>query len=73
MSASFINRCSLAARAKIMKFPDEFSRWRILQAMAQQETDPQRLACIIDEMNRLLDADEPRNAGRHFDTCIYDS
>jgi len=26
-----------------------------LQAIAQQENDPQRLASIIDQMNRLLD------------------
>lgn len=26
--------------------------------MAQSENDPERLACIIDRMNRLLDAHE---------------
>jgi hypothetical protein len=30
--------------------------------MAQREEDPQRLASIIDEMNRLLDAYEKKTA-----------
>ena len=34
---------------------DEPKGWRTLQAMAQRESDPQKLACIIDQMNRLLD------------------
>ena len=32
--------------------------WRKLQAMAQRERDPQKLAHIIDQMNRLLDRHE---------------
>jgi hypothetical protein len=56
-----------------MRFPDEPSGWQILQAMAQQETDPQRLASIIDKMNRLLDADERMHSDRRFDPCLYDS
>jgi hypothetical protein len=40
---------------------DEPEGWRILQAMAQNENDPERLASIIDCMNRLLDAHERRS------------
>lgn len=41
-----------------MPLSDEPKGWRILQAMAQSESDPERLASIINEMNRLLDAHE---------------
>jgi hypothetical protein len=34
--------------------PDEPEGWQILQTMAQQERDPQKLASIIDKMNSLL-------------------
>jgi hypothetical protein len=44
-----------------MALPDEPGGWRILQAMAERESDPQRLAEIIEEMNRLLDAHERTN------------
>lgn len=44
-----------------MRLPDEPSGWQVLQAMAQQETDPQRLATIIDQMNKLLDAYQQKN------------
>jgi hypothetical protein len=37
---------------------DEPKGWRKLQAMAQRERDPQNLASIIDQMNRLLDQRE---------------
>jgi hypothetical protein len=37
---------------------DEPPGWRHLQAMAQQEKDPHRLAFIIDQMNCLLDRHE---------------
>jgi len=37
---------------------DEPKGWRILQAMAQRERDPQKLASIIGKMNRLLDHHE---------------
>jgi hypothetical protein len=39
---------------------DEPQGWRSLQHMAQQETDPQRLSSIIEEMNRLLDCHEKK-------------
>jgi len=37
---------------------DEPKGWRKLQAMAQRENDPQKLASIIDQMNQLLDEHE---------------
>ena len=37
---------------------DEPKGWRVLQTLAQEESDPQRLASIIDEMNHLLDRHE---------------
>ena len=37
---------------------DEPRGWRTLQAMAQRERDPQKLAFMIEEMNRLLDRHE---------------
>jgi hypothetical protein len=46
-----------------MPLPDEPKGWRILQAMAQSEDDPERLASIIDRMNQLLDAHERRSGG----------
>ncbi len=49
-----------------MQLPDEPKGWRALQLMAQRETDPQKLASIIDKMNRLLDGCErvaARNEG----------
>jgi hypothetical protein len=47
--------------AKKMSPADEPKGWQILQAMAQNENDPERLASIIDRMNRLLDAHERRS------------
>ena len=41
-----------------MELPDEPKGWRILQAKAQQEKDPAKLASIIVQMNRLLDQHE---------------
>ncbi|MGA8273256.1 MAG: hypothetical protein WB919_16960 [Candidatus Sulfotelmatobacter sp.] len=38
-----------------MTLPDEPEGWQALQAIAQQENDPQKLASVIDQMNRLLD------------------
>ncbi|MCU1302521.1 MAG: hypothetical protein JWQ87_2805 [Candidatus Sulfotelmatobacter sp.] len=38
--------------------PDEPKGWQQLQQMAQKEQDPQKLASIIDQMNRLLDGHE---------------
>jgi len=55
-------------------FPGEFitvtllhepEGWQKLQAMAQQETDPQRLESIIDRMNRLLDRHEKMAADQN--------
>ncbi len=37
-----------------MLLPDEPEGWQILQTMAQQERDPQKLVLIIDKMNSLL-------------------
>ena len=34
---------------------DEPRGWKRLQAMAQRATDPESLAAIINEMNRILD------------------
>jgi len=54
--------------------------WRKLQAMAQRERDPQKLAHIIDQMNRLFDrhekmaadgnADEPMSKSRTPDCTL---
>jgi hypothetical protein len=49
---------------------DEPKGWRILQAMAQSENDPERLASIIDRMNRLLDAHERRPSSAN--SCTHD-
>jgi hypothetical protein len=45
-----------------MRLPNEPKGWRTLQRMAQRENDPQKLASIIDRMNRLLDQDEKQAA-----------
>ncbi len=39
----------------LMQGIEEPKGWRILQLRAQQESDPQKLAAIIDQMNCLLD------------------
>jgi hypothetical protein len=44
---------------------DEPKGWRKLQAMAQRESDPQKLASIIDQMNRLLDHHERMAADKN--------
>ena len=59
---------------------DEPRGWRTLQAMAQRERDPQKLASMIEEMNRLLDrrermaatgnAEEPGSQNRISDGAI---
>jgi hypothetical protein len=41
---------------------DEPEGWQTLQAMAQQESDPVKLAAIIDQMNSLLTWYESRAA-----------
>ena len=43
---------------------DEPPGWRTLQEKAQRETDPKKLAEIIDEMNRLLTEHEKATEGR---------
>jgi hypothetical protein len=43
--------------------PGEPKGWRDLQERAQQETDPKKLAAIIDEMNKLLTEHEGRAGG----------
>lgn len=45
-----------------MRLPKEPKGWRKLQRMAQRENDPQKLASIIDRMNRLLDRTEKKAA-----------
>ena len=40
--------------------------WRILQEMAHRETDPQKFAAIIDQLNRLLDEHEKMMADCEF-------
>jgi hypothetical protein len=49
-----------------MMLPDEPPGWRLLQAMAQCESDPAKVASIIAEMNRLLDAHERSAATREL-------
>ena len=48
-----------------MALLDEPVGWRQLQATAQQEKDPHRLAFIIDQMNCLLDRHEKMSAHEH--------
>jgi len=43
---------------------DEPKGWRKLQTLAQNESDPQRLESIINEMNLLLDRHEKMTASR---------
>ena len=50
-----------------MRLPNEPKGWRKLQRMAQRENDPQKLASIIDRMNRLLDSHEKMDANRNSD------
>ncbi len=45
------------------EWPDEPEGWRQLQELAQRETDPRKLAAIIDEMNKLL-AERERGGGK---------
>lgn len=44
--------------------PGEPDGWRELQEKARRETDPKKLAAIIDEMNKLLTEQEERARGR---------
>jgi hypothetical protein len=48
-----------------MGLPNEPKGWKELQEMAQREDDPQKLAGIIEQMNRLLDEDE-KEAAKKF-------
>ena len=48
-----------------MALPDEPEGWQTLQAMAQRELDPVKLAAIIDQMNSLLSWYESRAADRN--------
>ncbi len=41
--------------------PDEPKGWRKLQAMAQKERNPKKLAGILERMNRLLTAHEKKS------------
>ena len=56
-----------------MALLDEPRGWRSLQEMAQRERDPQRLASIIDQMNRLLDQHERMAAGDELQTISRSS
>jgi hypothetical protein len=48
-------RCNIPKRRIVfVALPDEPEGWQTLQAMAQQESDPVKLAAIIDQMNSLL-------------------
>jgi hypothetical protein len=53
-----------------MRLPDEPKGWRKLQKMAQQEDDPEKLASIIERMNRLLDEDEKRTGKKRADEGV---
>lgn len=44
------------------RLPDEPKGWRKLCAMAQKERDPNKLATIIERINRLLTAHEKQSA-----------
>jgi hypothetical protein len=46
---------------------DEPKGWRLLQERAQQEEDPEKLADLIDEMNRLLT--EHEKAAKELEKC----
>jgi hypothetical protein len=48
----------MAEERKGMTLPDEPKGWRRLQQLAQEESDPEKLVAIIDEINRLLDEHE---------------
>jgi hypothetical protein len=43
------------------RLPDEAKGWRKLQAMAQKEPNSEKLAAIIERMNRLLTAHEKKS------------
>jgi hypothetical protein len=45
------------------RLPDEPKGWRKLQAMAQKEHNPEKLAAILKRMNRLLTAHEKQSLG----------
>jgi hypothetical protein len=45
------------------RLPDEPKGWRKLQAMAQKERNPEKLAAILERMNRLLTAHEKQSLG----------
>jgi hypothetical protein len=45
------------------RLPDEPKGWRKLQAMAQKERNPEKLAAILERMNRLLTAHEKQSSG----------
>ncbi len=45
------------------RLSDEPKGWRKLQAMAQKERNPEKLAAILERMNRLLTAHEKKSLG----------
>jgi hypothetical protein len=46
------------------RLPDEPKGWRKLQAMAQKEHNPEKLAAIIERINRLLTAHEKKSLSK---------
>ena len=44
--------------------PGEPKGWRKLQAMAQKERDPKKVAAIIERMNRLLATHENKSLSK---------
>jgi hypothetical protein len=44
--------------------PDEPKGWRKLQAMAQKERDPEKLAEILERMNRLLTTHQKKSLSK---------
>ena len=46
------------------RLPDEPKGWRKLQAMAQKERNPKKLASILERMNRLLTAHEKQSLSK---------
>ena len=46
------------------RLPDEPKGWRKLQAIAQKEPNSEKLAAIIERMNRLLTAHEKKSLNK---------
>jgi hypothetical protein len=46
------------------RLPDEPRGWRKLRAMAQKEHNPEKLAAILQRINRLLTAHEKKSLNK---------